>query len=330
MKNILLIATGGTIASKSTESGFMPLISSEEILECIPEVRSFCQITAIQLMNLDSTNIGPEHWIMMEMCIMEHYDQYDGFVIAHGTDTMAYSAAGLSYLLQNSKKPVVFTGAQKSIYMADTDAKRNLKDAILFAADKESHGVHIIFDGKAIIGTRARKIRTKSFHAFSSIDFPETAVVREGKIIRYIRDIPYTDRPLSYHVMNPKVFLLKLIPGTSANIFQYLKKDYDAVIIEGFGVGGIPQYEKADFLQAMEEWVVSGKTLVMTTQVPYEGSDLTRYQVGFHAKETLKAMEAYTMTLEATVTKLMWILGQTKDPEEIQRLFYKPISFDII
>lgn len=330
MKKILLIATGGTIASKQTASGFTPLISSEEILQCVPEVREFCTVDTLQLMNLDSTNIGPQHWIMMVMCIEENYKNYDGFVLAHGTDTMAYTAAALSYLIQNSKKPIVITGSQKSIYLENTDAKLNLTNAFLYAADEESHGVQIVFDGKTIIGTRARKLRTKSYHAFASIDFPETSVIREHKITRYIRDIPYLEKPFFYHVMNPHIFLLKLIPGISSDIFQYLKKEYDAVIIEGFGVGGIPHDEDSNFLAAMKDWMDAGKIIVMTTQVPYEGSDIGVYQVGYLAKEKLNVMEAYNMTLEATVTKLMWILGQTKEPDEVRELFCKPVCFDMI
>ncbi len=330
MTKILMIATGGTIASKPTTTGLTPMITSKELLEKIPSVKDICQVTTLPLFNLDSTNVSSIHWIKMVDCIKEHYNDYDGFVITHGTDTMAYTAAALSYMIQNSKKPIILTGSQKSIYEENTDARTNLLHAFLYASSKASHGVHIMFNGQAIIGTRARKIRTKSFNAFTSVDYPVSAVIRDNRIIRYIKDIPYASTPTFSRTMVEKVFLLKLIPGLSAGIFSYLKEHYDIIIIEGFGVGGIPVYQDSSYLSAMEDWIACGKLIVMTTQVPLEGSDMEVYQVGYRAKKDYQVIEAYNMTLEATVTKLMWILGQTQDNQEIRRLFYEPICYDHI
>ena len=123
-KRILMIATGGTIASKRSETGLKPLITSDELLSYVPDARHFCQADAIQVLNIDSTNIQPEHWLLIARTIEDHYNQYDGFVICHGTDTMAYTAAALSYLIQNSPKPIVITGAQKPIDLEITDAKQ--------------------------------------------------------------------------------------------------------------------------------------------------------------------------------------------------------------
>ena len=134
-KKILLLATGGTIASKKSENGLKPQITPEELLEYIPQVKEFCEVSAIQLLNLDSSNMEPEHWKKIVHAIREYYDAYDGFVIAHGTDTMAYTAAALSYMIQNSTKPIVITGAQKPIDLEITDAKSNLIDIV------ESFGV---------------------------------------------------------------------------------------------------------------------------------------------------------------------------------------------
>ena len=184
MKKILFIATGGTIASKKSENGLKPQISPDELLSYIPSLNKICEVDTLQLLNLDSSNMEPRHWIMMEECIKEHYDVYDGFVIAHGTDTMAYTAAGLSYMIQNSKKPIVITGSQKPINMDITDAKTNLIDSFTYASDDKSQGVSIVFDGKVIAGTRAKKVRSKSYNAFSSIDFPSLAVIQDGQIMR--------------------------------------------------------------------------------------------------------------------------------------------------
>ena len=119
MKRILLLATGGTIASKESGEGLSPAITSEEILGYVPSLGELCQIDAIQLMNLDSTNVGPGHWLEMAGAIRRYYREYDGFVFTHGTDTMAYTAAALSYLIQDSPKPIVITGSQKSICLDD-------------------------------------------------------------------------------------------------------------------------------------------------------------------------------------------------------------------
>jgi len=121
-----------------------------------------------------------------------------------------------------------------------------------------------------------------------------------------------------------------LIPGISADIFDYLREHYNAVIVESFGVGGIPGYDDADFMQAIQRFLDAGKTLVMATQVPHEGSDMEIYQVGYKLKEKFDLIEAYTMTLEATVTKMMWILGRTNDREEINKMFYTSIQKDIL
>ena len=137
MKKILLLATGGTIASRPTAAGGLaPAITSEELLACVPELADLCAVDAVQVFNLDSTNVGPAQWQSIVHCIKENYDAYDGFVIAHGTDTMAYTAAALSYMVQNSAKPVVLTGSQKSIYNRDTDARNNLYRAFVYACLK--------------------------------------------------------------------------------------------------------------------------------------------------------------------------------------------------
>ena len=183
MKKILLIATGGTIASMPTEQGLAPGLTSRELLETVPELSGVCEIDTLQLFNLDSTNMCHVQWLEIARTIRERYAQYDGFLITHGTDTMAYGAAVLSYLIQQSPKPVVLTGAQRSISQRDTDARENLLNAAIYAADEGAQGVRIVFDGKVIEGTRATKIRTKSYAAFSSMDYPEVAVVRGGRVL---------------------------------------------------------------------------------------------------------------------------------------------------
>lgn len=331
MKKILMLGTGGTIACRRTPTGLKPLLSSGELLEYVPDVKEFCQADSLQVFNIDSTNMQPSHWLAIASAIEKNYDGYDGFVICHGTDTMAYTAAAISYLIQGSKKPIVVTGAQKPIDMENTDARVNLSDSLLFACQDQASGVSIVFDGKVIAGTRGKKERTKSYNAFSSINFPYLAAISDGHVIFYINEPENPDRQVRfYHRMNPHVALMKLIPSMGADVLDYMAGHYDAVIIESFGVGGLPSYDGSDFYKAVEKWVSLGKTVVMTTQVTNEGSNMSVYEVGHCIKQEYGLLEAYDMTLEATVTKLMWILGQTMDRDEIRRMFYQTINKDIL
>lgn len=329
MKKILLLATGGTIASKPTENGLSPQITSEELLGFVPELSDICLVETVQLFNVDSTNITCRHWLAIAQAIEQKYAACDGFVITHGTDTMAYTAAALSYLIQQSRKPIVLTGSQKSIYERDSDARHNLISAFLYAADQGACGVKIVFNDKVILGTRARKLRTKSYNAFSSIDFPEIARMRNGKVYYYIEE-KYDSEPIFYRSLNPNVFVWKLIPGMDPSILTYAAEHYDALVIESFGVGGLPCYDSADFTDALSAFLETGKPIVMTTQVPHEGSDMAVYEVGQKVKERFDLIEAYDMTLEATVAKLMWILAETRDTDEIKARFYTPVSHDLL
>ena len=329
-KKILMVATGGTIAARDEGQGLTPKLTTEEILSTIPEVKDICRIEALQLMNLDSTNIGPKEWQEIAQCILREYDNYDGFVVTHGTDTMAYTAAALSYMIQKSPKPVVITGSQKSIFLRDTDARVNLLDSFVYAADPGSWGVSIVFNGKAILGTRARKERSKSYNAFNSVDYPEAAVIRNGRVIRYLTRPSLEDGPVISTNMEGRILLLTLIPGMSAKVLQNSMEDYDAVILRSFGVGGLPGSDRGGLAEALREWTEHGKLVVMMTQVPYEGSDMNVYQVGQKIKHELNMLEGYDMTMEAVVTKLMWIMGQTRDPDRVRELFYTPVQNDLV
>jgi L-asparaginase len=329
MKKILFIVTGGTIASKKSENGLKPQISPDELLSYIPSLEKICGVDTIQLLNLDSSNMEPRHWIMMVECIKEHYDAYDGFVIAHGTDTMAYTAAGLSYMIQNSKKPIVITGSQKPIDMDITDAKTNLLDSFTYASDDKSQGVSIVFDGKVIAGTRAKKVRSKSYNAFSSIDFPSLAVIQDGQIMRYIPMLPFEEEVRFYTQMNENIFLLKLIPGISTQMLTYIFSHYDAIIVESFGVGGIPMSIQKTFYDLCSRY--PEKTIIMATQVAHEGSDMTVYEVGNEMKTMCSFLESYDMTLESVIAKTMWMLANREITKENQEdIFYKNINFDVI
>lgn len=331
MKKIMLIATGGTIASGYTEDGLAPKFKAAELLKYVEEYREFCSVEVLQPFNLDSTNVCGKHWLELAAIIEKHYEDFDGFVICHGTDTMAFTAAALSYLVQNSARPIIVTGSQKPINLPVTDARTNLLDSLRFASEPKAHGVNIVFGGNVIAGTRAKKERSKSYNAFSSINYPSVAVIRDGRIVFYIDDKEKAgEEVLFYHELNERVLLLKLVPGMDGSILDRLYEYYDGVIIEAFGVGGFPEYGEVPFYQEIRRWTNAGKVVMLATQVTHEGSDMELYQVGKAIKEDFHLMEAYDMTLEATVTKTMWAMGLASDTEEFRRLFYRPVNHDIL
>ena len=323
-----MLTTGGTIASVITPYGLIPTLNSEELLSYLPKLEEDIQINTRELYSIDSTNTRPEHWLLIAKAVEAEYENYDGFVICHGTDTMAYTASALSYLIQNSPKPIVLTGAQKPIGMEITDAKSNLRDSILYAADDNSCGVQIVFSGKGSLGTRAKTTRTFSFEAFSSINYPFIAEIYDGKIIRYISQNKNNMKAVFYHNLNEKVYVMKLIPGISDSLISTIFKNYDGIILESFGTGGIPDSIQDTIFKNLDKYPAKDKVLVITTQVQNEGSDTDIYEVGVKLKK-YKYLEAGDMTLEATLTKLMWVLANKERTwDYIEKSFNNTVSFD--
>ncbi len=295
MKKILFIATGGTIASAKTENGLTPAITSEELLNAVPEIRAMCAVDTVQPYSLDSTNMCWRQWIHLAEIIRDSYEKYDGFVIAHGTDTMSYAAATLSYLIQQNEKPVVLTGAQKSIQVPDGDARRNLYEAFAYATDAHACGTHVVFNGHVIAGTRARKTHTKSFDAFSSIDYPDVAVFYDKKLLCYIDERSECGSVRFYDRLVPEILSIRVIPGMDPSIFDYITAHCRGVVI---------------------------------TQVPHEGSNLSVYRVGHIIKEKYRVLEASSMTTEAVIAKMMWALAYSNSREGFERLFRTPVGKD--
>ncbi len=328
-KKLLLLTTGGTIASHMTSRGLAPALTAEEILQVLPSMEKLCELEAKNLFQIDSTNMTCAHWKQLASQIEENYEAYDGFIICHGTDTMAYTAAALSYMIQNPSKPIVLTGSQRPLEMEISDARMNLRDSILFCLDSASCGVHVVFGGKIIAGTRAKKTKSMSYNAFSSINYPELAVMRDERLVRYIEPKPVSGPVVFYHEMSERVFLLKLTPGMEPQLLEEIFARYDGIIVESFGVGGIPDCLLMEFERLMKEYGTS-KIVVMTTQVTYEGSNIGVYEVGKRVKEQFALLEAHDMNLEAVFVKVMWILGQhPQSYEQIRRLFYCTINYDI-
>ncbi len=329
MKKILMLGTGGTIAAEMTPEGLAPELTPKQLLNYVPAIRDLCEVDCLSLFNLDSTNITPAHWLKTAAAIREHYADYDGFVISHGTDTMAYTAAALSYLVQGAGKPIMLTGAQKPINYDSTDSKLNLTDAFVCATSGQLAGVNIVFSGRVILGTRARKTCSKSFAAFSSINYPDVAILHDHRLMRYIAPEPLPE-PLFSDALDDRVALVKMVPGGDPELLDFLLSRSDALIIECFGVGGLPAYEDGRILRLVEKHTAAGKFVVVTTQVQNEGSDLSVYSVGHGLKDNPRVLEGYDMTTEALYAKMMWILGRTKDAAEVSRLFYAPVAHDLL
>ena len=307
-QRLLFITTGGTIASVRTQQGLKPVLTSEELLAHLPELNDLCCPDTLALCSIDSTDLGPEHWLMMAKAVQENYALYDGFIICHGTDTLAYSAAALSYLIQNADKPIILTGAQQPISNEITDAKKNLR---------------------VIAGTRAKKNKTISYDAFASVNFPALALVQGDRLVRYVPS-PWPTGPVEFgRALSPRVFLLKLTPGLSPDLIPDIFRLYDCVIVESFGVGGIPQRLMDAFAEGLGDYDKTRKVLILTTQVTYEGSDVGIYEVGKRVKNRFRFLEAHDMTIEAVVTKIMWLLAQDCDSfDQLQQRFYRQVNFD--
>lgn len=282
MTRVLLLTTGGTIASRRGDQGLEPQISARGLLEYMSDLRAHYHIDARDILNLDSSNIQAEEWQTIARAVMENLDAYDGIVITHGTDTMAYTASVLSYMLQNLTKPVVLTGSQMPIDNLLTDARNNLYTAFS-AVDCRIPGVSIAFDHKLIRGCRAVKVRTMGFEAFESVNAPYLGEVFANGIHRNESAIRPGDPSRPTRLLDrlcPDVFLLKLIPGTNPAVFSMLMDmHYRGIVLETFGAGGM-HFLRRNLLDRLSELTAHGVSVVACSQCLYESSDLSIYEVG--------------------------------------------------
>lgn len=327
MKKLMLLTTGGTIASLEGDNGLVPELEADEILSYLPGLNTLYHIESKPLMNIDSTNMQPEYWGIIAKAIYENYDNYDGFVITHGTDTMAYSSAAISYMLQNLDKPVVITGSQIPISFQKTDAKKNISHAVRFACEKIG-GVFIVFDGRVIQGTRAIKLRTKSYDSFESINYPYVASIY-GNNIEYNNPIQ-TEKKTEIKLdtsLCTDVSLVKLFPGIKPEYFDFLKEHCQGIVVESYGSGGIP-FHGRNILEKLNELTESGISVVVTTQCLEEGEDMEIYEVGRKVNQNT-IIRSRNMNTEAIVPKLMWVLGKTHDLKRVKELMETPIANDI-
>jgi len=322
MKKILIIGTGGTIVAESTSEGLSPAGDPSALLRTLDTLRGHYDIDYRGIMNLDSSNIQLEEWQAIASNVYEALDRYDGIVITHGTDTMAYTASVLTFMLQNLRKPVVLTGSQLPLAHPITDATSNLALALV-AVDSEIPGVSIAFHHKIIKGCRAVKVRTMGFDAFESVNYPYLAEFRmEGmrrQFVEQSKNMPCG--PVKFMPdLSGEVFLLKLIPGSNPRIFDALmQQGCKGVVLEAFGVGGL-HYLRRDLSEKIRQLVDCGTSVIVRSQCLYEQSDFSVYEVGRKVLQS-GAVQGWDMTTEACVTKLMWALGQTSSIDGVREIF---------
>lgn len=327
MKRILLLSTGGTIASRPGKDGLEPEMSGEELVSCLGDLSGRFSVEVRPIMNLDSSNIQAEEWRIMARGVYEAYEDFDGFIITHGTDTMAYSASMLSFMLQGLKKPVVFTGSQIPMDNMLTDARNNLFCA-LAAVEAEIPGVSVAFNRHIIRGCRAVKVRTMGFDAFESVNARYLGeIFADGLRVYDCQEIQKDELKL-LDQLSTDVFLLKLIPNTNPRLFDHLAElGYRGIVLETFGAGGM-HFHRRDLLEKLRMLEEGGVVVVACSQCLYEPSNFTIYEVGRKLLET-GVIPAGDMTTEAAVTKLMWALGQTQDPELVRKMFQTSYAGEI-
>ena len=325
-KKILLLTTGGTIASVPGGEGLEPQRSDVMERE-LQQLRTYYEIVVRDVMCLDSSNIRPEEWQTIAGCIFEGREGFDGIVVSHGTDTMAYTASAVTFMLPNIDLPVVFTGSQLPLRDVLSDGPDNLRTAFAMAASGHP-GVFLAFDRKVMLGCRAVKVRASGFSAFESINARYAAQVSNLGLVVDHRVLPRPTGPAQLKTdMSKDVFLLKLTPGLNPAVFDMLAAmGYKGIVIEAFGLGGVKVLHKG--LRGIRRAVEDGLSVVVTTQCLYDSSDLRVYQVGNKLLD-LGVIQGRDMTSEAAMTKLMWAIGQGYDQAGINSLFEQDLAGEV-
>ena len=309
MKKILLIATGGTIASRETEHGLRPALTAEDMRAAIGTTGSTIEV--VDLLSLDSTNITPSHWQMIARKIADCRTDYDGFIITHGTDTMAYTAAALYYMLEHIDRPVILTGSQRPLGTDGSDAEGNLRLAYE-AACSDFVGVCLAFGGRLIHGNAAKKIHSLADDAFRSIGRAEI-------------DLTVPSAPTApFHLhdtLDTRVAIIRLYPGMKPiTIDAHIASGYRGIILEGYGLGSVPGDDAEEsFLPTLDRARTRACTIVLTTQCIYDGADISHYEVGIRAAE-LGVLAGGTLPIEALYVLLMQRLAETPEGETVKSL----------
>lgn len=337
---ILLIYTGGTIGMKEDPSvhALRPFNFSQ-ILEEVPELGKFAYRIDSYTFDplIDSSDVEPSMWLALADLIEERYDQYDGFVILHGTDTMAYSASALSFMIEGLTKPVIFTGSQLPIGIPRTDGKENLISSVEIAAAKDADGhalvpeVCIYFDNVLMRGNRASKVNSDHFSAFRSPNLPPLA--EAGISIRYnksliIRPSDWNRAPKFHKNLDTRVSILKMHPGITPQIVRTILcgKDTRAVIMETYGAGNAPSKEW--FLEIVQEAAAAGKIIINVTQCIAGSVNMDIYATGKCLKES-GVVNGYDSTTESALGKLFHLMGAYEDNADVKAGFESDLRGEI-
>ena len=335
---VLLIYTGGTIGMiKDQESGILKPFDFEQITKEVPELNRFdCEIDSFSFSTpLDSSNMNPDVWVELAEIIEDNYTNYDGFVVLHGSDTMAYTASALSFMLQGLNKPVIFTGSQLPIGVIRTDGKENLITAIEIASAKKANKpivpeVGIYFEYQLYRGNRTTKINAEDFEAFESFNYPflAEAGIRIKYKSRYIKEFSEEAVLNVYKKFDRNVAALKLFPGITEEFVSHFlaTPNLKAVVLETFGSGNAPS--DAWFLSLLKDAVDRGIVIVNVTQCKGGGVDQAKYETGNNL-EAIGVISGGDITFEAAITKLMLILGGQTPLDKIKRKFLSPFSGEL-
>lgn len=322
MKKLLLITTGGTIASVQMGKGLEPALNSRQLLDRVSEIENFCSVECLELFNLDSVELGSKHWQAVSAEIEKNYQSYDGFVVTCGTDAMSYCAAALSYLIQNSPKPVVITGAQYPFGAVNSDAKANLFDAFLTAAS-DANGVSVVFGGKIISGVCAVKVDTRSLCAFESVNRPLIGTVQNGKAVitaphKFNGDLKFEK------AVNGKVGVLIITPEMPAELISAAAKAVRGLVVCSLGSGGIPSYCFDALKTASKDTLIA-----VVTQCRFGETDLAIYRTGVEAQSAFSPLTAGKMTVEHTVIRLAYALSDNRELDKAAEIFKSDINLSL-
>ncbi|MBR0049765.1 MAG: asparaginase [Prevotella sp.] len=328
---VLLIYTGGTIGMKrNPATQALEPFDFEQLLYNVAELKQFDTIIDTYQFKppIDSSNMSPEKWTELSHCIADNYSDYDGFVVLHGTDTMAYTASALSFMLENLTKPVVFTGSQLPIGQLRTDGKENLITSIEIAAAKDERGlamvpeVGIYFGGHLLRGNRTTKQSAEEFNAFESFNYPHLA--EAGVNICYHRNrilTPDMNMPMTPHFqLDDNVVIFSLFPGIREEMINHIIEapDLKAIVMRTFGSGNAPQRQW--LLNALEEGTRRGKVIVNISQCMQGAVEMSRYDCGYHLQKA-GVISGRDSTVEAAVTKLMYLQALYPDnPDKVRQM----------
>jgi L-asparaginase len=325
---ILILFCGGTLVMEEDAEGALFVPSKEKAIQNLlniePKLENQAELEVAYIDNLDSTNIDPDHWDLMADVIAENYDKFDGFVITHGTDTMAYTASALSYILQNLGKPVILTGAQIPGGKIETDARRNLINAIRVAKEDVS-GVMIVFDEQIILGSRASKVSESKLNAFETINWDVLGEIRVDIRFSDDRKRRHNGKLTVKKGFETNIAIVTLIPGTPVAVLNdVLKSGIRGLVLLGFGPGNIA-YHYLEAIRLANELKIP---IVVTTQCREGATMMHLYDVGKQALK-LGVIQAYDMSLESIVAKLMWALKHAEKYEQIKEIMHTSFTGEI-